>query len=160
MSLAIDIDRVTGVLLSDGWHRVIEHTFAMDAYEFVHGSNTSHEHILLGGGQDRFTSALGAAWKNVGGDWIACPLSAILAVRYRTVKPTELEEPMSVIDVIGEHVKLSKRGKKYVGLCPFHTEKTPSFTVDPKEGFFHCFGCQAGGTVEDFLSRIEQSKAS
>lgn len=156
MSLAIDIDRVTGVLLSDGWHRTLEGTFCLDSYEFLRiQQHSDKDQVLFGGGQSPLISAMGAAWKNVGGEWIACPLSAILAVRYRAERQDEIDEPMSVVEVIGGYVELKKHGKKYVGLCPFHREDTPSFTVDPKRGRFHCLGCQATGTVEDFLGRIE-----
>ena len=56
-----------------------------------------------------------------------------------------------VADVVGEHVLLRKTGENYKGLCPFHDEKTPSFTVSPSKGFFYCFGCQARGNVAGFL---------
>ncbi len=60
-----------------------------------------------------------------------------------------------VVDVVGEYVRLKKRGSNYVGLCPFHSEKTPSFNVNPSLGIFKCFGCGEGGDVFSFLSRIE-----
>jgi len=56
-----------------------------------------------------------------------------------------------VADVVGEHVLLRKTGENYKGLCPFHDEKTPSFTVSPGKGFFYCFGCQAKGNAAGFL---------
>ena len=56
-----------------------------------------------------------------------------------------------VADVVGEHVLLRKTGENYKGLCPFHDEKTPSFTVSPGKGFFYCFGCQAKGNSAGFL---------
>ena len=55
------------------------------------------------------------------------------------------------MDVIGERVSLKKAGKNYIGLCPFHNEKTPSFTVSPDKQFFHCFGCQESGTAVGFI---------
>lgn len=58
-------------------------------------------------------------------------------------------------EVIGRHVKLIKRGREWVGLCPFHSEKTPSFTVSESKGFYHCFGCGAHGDVIGFVSRRE-----
>ncbi len=58
-------------------------------------------------------------------------------------------------DVIGRHVKLTRRGREWLGLCPFHNEKTPSFTVNEDKGFYHCFGCQAHGSVFDFVMRRE-----
>ena len=56
-----------------------------------------------------------------------------------------------IVDVISEAVLLKKAGKNYVGLCPFHSEKTPSFTVSPEKQIFYCFGCSAGGNVFSFL---------
>ena len=56
-------------------------------------------------------------------------------------------------EVIGRHVKLKRVGRNLVGLCPFHTEKTPSFNVRPDDGFFYCFGCKAAGDVVEFLVR-------
>lgn len=71
---------------------------------------------------------------------------------------SEIEEVRSradIVEVIGAHVRLRRAGRNFVGLCPFHNEKTPSFSVSPERSFFHCFGCGAGGTVFDFLTRIE-----
>ena len=56
-----------------------------------------------------------------------------------------------IADVVGDYVLLKKTGENYKGLCPFHNEKTPSFTVSPAKGFFYCFGCQATGNVAGFL---------
>ena len=64
-----------------------------------------------------------------------------------------VRERVSLLEVIGDTVKLKRSGKTFVGLCPFHSEKTPSFHVNNEEGFFHCFGCGAKGTVFDFLIR-------
>ena len=63
-----------------------------------------------------------------------------------------------VADVVGEHVLLKKMGENYKGLCPFHDEKTPSFTVSPGKGFFYCFGCQAKGNAAGFL--MQQASVS
>jgi DNA primase len=71
---------------------------------------------------------------------------------------SEIEEVRSradIVEVIGAHVRLRRAGRNFVGLCPFHNEKTPSFTVNLERGFFHCFGCGAGGTVFDFLMKSE-----
>lgn len=57
--------------------------------------------------------------------------------------------------IVGEYVKLKKSGSSYKGLCPFHSEKTPSFFVNPQKGFFHCFGCGKGGDVITFIQYIE-----
>ena len=58
---------------------------------------------------------------------------------------TEIRSRISIVEVISVHVSLRKAGKNYTGLCPFHEEKTPSFSVNDERGFFHCFGCGAGG---------------
>lgn len=63
----------------------------------------------------------------------------------------ELIARADVLDVVGARVALKKAGSNYKGLCPFHSEKTPSFTVSPDKGFYHCFGCRAHGTALDFL---------
>lgn len=60
-----------------------------------------------------------------------------------------------IVSVIGEYVKLEKKGSNYLGLCPFHKEKTPSFSVSPTKQFFYCFGCQKGGNVVNFVSMAE-----
>ena len=67
----------------------------------------------------------------------------------------ELRGRVGLADVIGRHVKLIRRGREYTGLCPFHEEKTPSFTLNEEKGFFHCFGCGAHGGVIDFVMRAE-----
>ena len=58
-----------------------------------------------------------------------------------------------IVEIIGKTVALKRRGRKYLGLCPFHNEKTPSFNVDSERQFFHCFGCKAGGNVIDFVMK-------
>jgi DNA primase len=58
---------------------------------------------------------------------------------------------VDVVDVVGRHVQLKKAGQNFLGLCPFHSEKSPSFTVSPSKQFFHCFGCGAHGTAIGFL---------
>jgi len=60
-----------------------------------------------------------------------------------------------IISVISEYLPLKKKGKNFWGCCPFHNEKTPSFSVTPDKGFFYCFGCQAGGNVFNFLMKVE-----
>ena len=62
-----------------------------------------------------------------------------------------------IVDVISAHVHLKKRGKDYVGLCPFHNEKTPSFTVVPGKNMYYCFGCGAGGSAVTFLMKYNNS---
>lgn len=63
---------------------------------------------------------------------------------------------ISIVDVISDYVQLKKRGKNFVGLCPFHNEKTPSFTVSEEKGMFHCFGCGEGGNTLSFLMKLEK----
>lgn len=62
----------------------------------------------------------------------------------------ELRSRLSIVDVVGAKVKLVKKGREYQGLCPFHHEKTPSFTVNEAKGFYHCFGCGAHGDIVKF----------
>src|SRR4029079_2442999 len=61
-----------------------------------------------------------------------------------------------IVELIGQTVSLKRRGKDYVGLCPFHQEKTPSFTVSPTRQFFHCYGCKAGGNAIDFVIKRDR----
>jgi DNA primase len=67
----------------------------------------------------------------------------------------ELRDRLSIASVIGGRVRLQKRGRDHTGLCPFHKEKTPSFTVSEEKGFFHCFGCGAHGDVVGFVMRSD-----
>ena len=71
-------------------------------------------------------------------------------------KIEEIRHTASIVDVISGHVQLRKRGKNYVGLCPFHSEKTPSFTVSEEKQIFHCFGCHIGGNVFKFLTEYHK----
>lgn len=66
-------------------------------------------------------------------------------------KISEIRERSSIVEVISDHLTLRKVGRNYVGICPFHAEKTPSFTVNEEKGIFHCFGCGVGGNVFNFL---------
>jgi DNA primase len=63
----------------------------------------------------------------------------------------DLRLQADIVRVVQEHVSLKRAGRVYKGLCPFHSEKTPSFQVDPEKGFFYCFGCQKGGDVFKFI---------
>ncbi|MCB0742724.1 MAG: DNA primase [Ignavibacteriae bacterium] len=63
----------------------------------------------------------------------------------------EIRSSANIVDIISTYVALRKRGKNFIGLCPFHQEKTPSFTVSEEKQIFHCFGCHAGGNVYKFL---------
>ena len=67
----------------------------------------------------------------------------------------EIRTRIGLADRISRKVKLVKRGREYTGLCPFHNEKTPSFTVNEEKGFFHCFGCGAHGDVIGFVMRAD-----
>ena len=62
---------------------------------------------------------------------------------------------VSIVSVIGDRVRLERRGQSHVGLCPFHKEKSPSFHVNAERGFFYCFGCQAGGNVISFVQQLD-----
>ena len=67
----------------------------------------------------------------------------------------QLRAYTDIESVISPYVNLRRRGKNLVGLCPFHNEKTPSFTVYPENGSFYCFGCGVGGDVITFVRRME-----
>ncbi len=70
-------------------------------------------------------------------------------------KIQEILDAVSIVDIVGEHVALKPQGSRMVGLCPFHNEKTPSFSVTPDKGLFYCFGCHKGGSAATFLMEIE-----
>src|SRR5471032_897950 len=64
---------------------------------------------------------------------------------------SDLLNRVDIVDVVGRYVQLKKGGANFMGLCPFHNEKSPSFTVSPTKQFYHCFGCGAHGTAISFL---------
>ena len=70
-------------------------------------------------------------------------------------KILEIKNAADIVDLVSEVVQLKKAGKNFVGLCPFHAEKTPSFTVSPEKQIFYCFGCGAGGNIFSFLMKTE-----
>ena len=67
----------------------------------------------------------------------------------------QIRERVDIVDLISTYVSLSKAGQNFKGLCPFHSEKSPSFSVNPASQYFHCFGCQAGGDAFTFLMKQE-----
>lgn len=82
--------------------------------------------------------------------------------RYRQLRSAPISEPtlqairsIPLIDVVGSVVKLRRRGRQFVGLCPFHPERTASFGVDPEKNVFYCHGCAAGGDIINFIERLE-----
>jgi DNA primase len=70
-------------------------------------------------------------------------------------KIEEIRNAADIVDIVSAHVHLKKRGKNFIGLCPFHQEKTPSFTVSDDKQIYHCFGCGAGGNVFKFLMEFK-----
>ncbi|MCK1991539.1 DNA primase [Peribacillus muralis] len=71
--------------------------------------------------------------------------------RIEDEKINQIREAVDIVDLIGEYVQLKKQGRNYFGLCPFHGENSPSFSVSPDKQIFHCFGCGAGGNIFTFL---------
>ena len=76
-------------------------------------------------------------------------------VRYSDDIIEEIISRNDIVDVISQYVTLKRSGRNFLGLCPFHKEKTPSFSVSPDKQIFHCFGCGVGGNVVHFVSKIE-----
>ena len=68
----------------------------------------------------------------------------------------EIRSRVDIVEIVGQFVNLKRSGEHWKGLCPFHSEKTPSFTVNPKRGIFHCFGCGVGGDAFGFLMRHDR----
>jgi len=77
-------------------------------------------------------------------------------LRISQEKIEEIRNSIDIVDLINSFVSLKKRGKNFVGLCPFHTEKTPSFTVSPEKQMYYCFGCGKGGNAFTFLMEYEK----
>ena len=75
--------------------------------------------------------------------------------RYSEEIIEEVRQNNDIVDVISQYVHLTRKGRNYFGLCPFHNEKSPSFSVSPDRQIFHCFGCGVGGNVYTFLMKIE-----
>ena len=76
-------------------------------------------------------------------------------MRYSDDIIEEVRMKNDIVDVISQYVKLTRRGSTYFGLCPFHNEKTPSFSVTPSKQMYYCFGCGAGGNVYNFIMEYE-----
>ena len=76
-------------------------------------------------------------------------------IRYSDELIEEVRQSNDVVDIISQYVHLTRKGRNYFGLCPFHNEKSPSFSVSPDRQIFHCFGCGVGGNVYTFLMKIE-----
>ena len=68
----------------------------------------------------------------------------------------DIRAAIDIVDLVSRFVNLRKAGTGWKGLCPFHAEKTPSFTVNPRKGIFHCFGCGVGGDAFGFLMRQDR----
>lgn len=71
---------------------------------------------------------------------------------------TKIKDKADIVDIVSEQVILKKNGSRYWGLCPFHKEKTPSFSVNPSLGIYHCFGCGEGGDVISFLMKTQNKE--
>ncbi|MFC4618021.1 DNA primase [Camelliibacillus cellulosilyticus] len=67
----------------------------------------------------------------------------------------KIRTSLDIVEIAGEYVQLRKQGRSYLGLCPFHNEKTPSFSISPEKQIFHCFGCGVGGNIYNFIMEIE-----
>ena len=76
-------------------------------------------------------------------------------VRFSDELLDEIKSKNDIVDIISQYVTLKRSGRNFFGLCPFHKEKSPSFSVSPDKQIFHCFGCNAGGDVCRFISKIE-----
>lgn len=84
-----------------------------------------------------------------------CQDQAWLAILKPMDAVTAIKERVNIDDLVAEYVTLKRAGRNFKGLCPFHTEKTPSFMVNPERGIYHCFGCNEGGDVLAFVMKME-----
>ena len=75
--------------------------------------------------------------------------------RYSEEIIEQVRQNNDIVDIISQYVHLTRKGRNYFGLCPFHNEKSPSFSVSPERQIFHCFGCGVGGNIYTFLMKIE-----
>lgn len=76
-------------------------------------------------------------------------------IRYSDEIIENIRQSSDIVNIISQYVALKRKGRNYFGICPFHNEKSPSFSVSPDRQIFHCFGCNAGGNVYSFLMKIE-----
>src|SRR3954469_20205749 len=76
-------------------------------------------------------------------------------MRYPQTFIDDLRRQADIVRVLSDYVTLKKKGANWMACCPFHQEKTPSFSVNPSKGFYKCFGCGKGGSVYNFLMEIE-----
>ena len=67
-----------------------------------------------------------------------------------------IRDATDIAEIVSEHVQLSKKGRNLFGLCPFHNENSPSFSVSPERQIYHCFGCGAGGNAFKFIQEIDR----
>ncbi len=67
-----------------------------------------------------------------------------------------VRETSDIVDIVSRYVDLKQRGANFFGLCPFHSEKTPSFSVAPSKQIYHCFGCNNGGNVFSFIMEYQK----
>ncbi len=89
--------------------------------------------------------------------WADAPLS-LPRLHPRTIEA--VKERADIVDVVGEHVVLKKKGREFVGVCPFHDDKSPSMTVSPAKQFYYCFSCGAGGNAIKFLMELQRQSFS
>ncbi|HKQ17752.1 MAG TPA: CHC2 zinc finger domain-containing protein, partial [Solirubrobacterales bacterium] len=66
-----------------------------------------------------------------------------------------VRDAADIVEIVSAHTDLRRQGERFVGLCPFHDERTPSFSVKPRDGFYYCFGCEAGGDAIRFVQELE-----
>ena len=72
----------------------------------------------------------------------------------------QIQDRLDIVEVVGGYIPLKRAGRHYKATCPFHTEKTPSFMVNPAKQIFHCFGCGVGGDAISFVMKYEQDRKS
>lgn len=71
-----------------------------------------------------------------------------------TATADEIKQRLGIVDIISEYVTLTRRGQNHWGMCPFHDEKTPSFSVNSEKGYYYCFGCREGGDIFNFIMKF------